>query len=170
MTVAILSGRLASLALVLAILAAEPALAQEIAHGNGALELFDAEGQANSPPWVKVWLPIMLGTFALGLVFAWKRIEARWVVGCVIAGFVAMGILVGGLGMPQLSGFIALLHLIFWTPALVVLLRRRTFLKERSLYGAWTGLVTAVILFSFVFDIRDAAIYLDHISGIGLLS
>lgn len=164
------SGRFAASLAAISLLAAMPAFGQEIAHGNGALELFDAEGQANSPTWVKIWLPIMLGTFALGLVFVWKRIEARWVVGCVIAGFVAMAILFGGLGMPQLSGFIALMHLVFWTPALVVLLRRRTFLKERSLYGAWTGLVTAVILFSFIFDIRDAAIYLDHISGTGLLS
>ena len=147
-----------------------PALAQEVAHGNGALELFDAEGQANSPLWVQIWLPILLASFILGLFFVRSRVEARWVVGCVIAGFVAMGILMAGFGMPQLSGFIALMHLIFWTPALIVLLKRRTFLSESSLYAKWTGLVTATILFSFIFDIRDAAIYLDHILGIGVLS
>ncbi len=139
------------------------ATAQDMAHGNGALEIFDSEGQANSPRWVMAWIMIMLATFAAGLLFVWKRYEARWVVGGLILGFVALGILTGPLGVVPLSGFIALIHLIFWTPGLIVLLRRRTFLKERSVYGVWTGLMTVVILFSFVFDIRDAAIYIDHL-------
>ncbi len=147
-----------------------PALAQEYAHGNGALELFDAEGQANSPRWVMIWIMIMLGSFLPGLLFVWKRIEARWVIGGLLLGFVALGILTELLGMQPYSGFIALIHLIFWMPGLFVLLRRRTFLKERSFYGAWTGLITAVILFSFVFDIRDAAIYLDYVAGFGIFS
>lgn len=162
--------RKAGLISLFAVAVALPVAAQEYSHGNGALELFDAEGQANAPAWVKVWLPIMLGTFVASLVFVWKRVEARWVAGGVIAGFVTMGVLVGAFGVPQLSGFIAVIHLVFWTPALIVLLRRRTFLKERSIYAGWTGLVTFVILFSFVFDIRDAAIYADHMLGLGVLS
>ncbi|MEM9669294.1 MAG: hypothetical protein AAF950_10255 [Pseudomonadota bacterium] len=150
--------------------ASATASAQEYTHGNGALELFDNEGVANSPAWVRAWVFIMLGAFALGLLFVWKRLEARVVVGGFILGIVSMILLQSAFGIPPLSGFIALMHLIFWTPGLILLLQRRTFLSERSLYGAWTGLMTFVILFSFVFDIRDAAIYLDHIAGTGLLS
>ena len=51
-----------------------------------------------------------------------------------------------------------------------VLLKRRPFLQGRSPYALWSGAITAVIIFSFIFDIPDAAIYLDHMLGIGLLS
>lgn len=149
-----------------ALIFAMPAMAQEYVHGNGALEIFDGEGLSNSPTWVKVWVFIMLATFASGLLFIWKRAEARLAVGGFLLGMGALSVLTGPLGLLPFSGLIAAVHIVFWSPALIALLSRRTFLKERSLYGFWTGLMTVVILFSFVFDIRDAFIYFRHIAGI----
>ena len=51
-----------------------------------------------------------------------------------------------------------------------MILTRRPFLGERSAYATWSAAATAVILFSFFFDIRDAVIYLDHMSGLNLLA
>lgn len=147
-----------------------PALAQAYQSGHGALEIWDAQAQSAAPQWVQIWLMVLLGSFALGLLFVWKRVIARWVVGGFIAMIGTMIILTGPLGLPSLSGMIALVHIIFWSPALYLLLTQRPFLKERSFYGAWSALITAVILFSFVFDVRDAAIYLDHILGTGLIA
>lgn len=158
-----------ALLLLLGLASIGPAFGQETAHGNGALEVFDAAGMANSPGWVKGWIGFMMITFVIGLGFATKRVQARWVMGFIVGGFIALGILTSGFGLPQISGFIALIHLIFWTPALIILLKNRTFLKESSLFAKWTGLVTFVICFSFIFDVRDAAIYVDHIAGLGLL-
>lgn len=138
--------------------------------GHTALEIWNAEGQANAPQWVQIWLMVMLASFALGLLFVWKRAEARWVVGGFITSLLVSGLVIPALGLVSLSGLIALMHLIFWSPALYLLLKNRPFLKERSFYAVWSGLITAVILFSFIFDIRDAAIYLDHIMGLGLIS
>ncbi|WP_108811322.1 hypothetical protein [Sphingorhabdus sp. Alg231-15] len=138
--------------------------------GHTALEVWNAEGQANAPQWVQVWLMIMLASFALGLLFVWKRVEARWVVGGFITAILISRFGIPAMGIVKLSGLVALVHLIFWSPALFLLLKNRPFLTERSFYALWTGLITAVILFSFIFDIRDAVIYLDHILGIGILS
>lgn len=138
--------------------------------GHTALEVWNAEGQANAPQWVQIWLMIMLASFALGLLFVWKRVEARWVVGGFITSILVSGFVIPALGLVSLSGLIALMHLIFWSPALFLLLKNRPFMKERSFYAVWSGLITAVILFSFIFDIRDAAIYLDHILGMGIFS
>lgn len=148
------------------------AMAQDsIAAGNGALELWNAQGIANSPKWVQYWLVIMMGSFAFGLLFVWKRIEARFVVGGLVIGLLFSKFILEQLvGLAPLSGLVALMHLIFWSPALYLLLRNRPFLREKNFYGYWSGWITLVIIFSFIFDIRDAAIYLDYMSGIGILS
>ena len=141
---------------------------EAVVHGNGALEIFDAEGQANSPRWVMGWVAFMLTSFLIGIGFAFVRKEARWLMAPIVLGFVSMFTLFAATDLPQLSGLIALIHLIFWTPTLIMLLRNRWFLKESTWFGRWTGVLTFVILFSFIFDIRDAAIYLDHFAGLGL--
>ncbi len=148
----------------------DAALAQDYESGHGALQVWDAEARANVPLWVRVWLSIMQLAFATGLVFVWWRVEARWAVGGFLGVFATAVLSQTLTDIVPLAGLIALLHLIYWSPALYLLLTRRPFLKERSAYAVWSAVITCVILFSFIFDIRDAAIYLDHISGIGLLS
>lgn len=95
------------------------------------------------------------------------RWRAGWwvVVGGFLATILIAGFLVPALGLQPLSGLFALVHLICWTPGLILLLRERAFLKGLSLYGVWAGVITAVILISFVFDVRDAGIYLAHMLG-----
>ena len=141
---------------------------EAVVHGNGALEIFDAEGQANSPKWVMGWVAFMLLTFLVGIGFAFVRREARWLMAPIVLGFVAIFTFFFVSGSPEISGLIATFHLVFWTPTLIMLLRNRWFLKESTWFGRWTGVLTFVILFSFIFDIRDAAIYLDHIAGFGI--
>ena len=148
----------------------EPALAQPYESGHQPLQLWDNAARENMPQWVSVWLAILMTTFALGLFFVRGHVEARWVVGgfiCMILLTVASGRV---FGLLPLSGLFSLVHIICWSPALYVLLTRRPFLQGRSLYALWSGAITAVIIFSFIFDIPDAAIYLDHMLGIGLIS
>ena len=145
--------------------------AQAYEAGNGALQLWGPEGIANSPLWVQYWLYVMMATFLIGLIFSFfGRLEAIALSLGVLISVFGGEFLAGQMGWAYLSGYVALAHLICWSPALYLLLMRRTFLKERSLYAAWTGLATAVVLFSFIFDIRDAAIYLDHVLALGLLA
>ena len=154
----------------LPVLLSTGAWAQQLGHGNGALQIFDAKGMENSPRWVQIWVYIMLASFVASLFFVRRHVEARWVAGGFFLGMAAMQLLLGYFKIPPYSGLIASFHLVFWLPALHVLLRRRPFLKSRSLYSWWTGLITFVIAFSFVFDIRDAFLYwqnlltcLDHL-------
>jgi hypothetical protein len=148
----------------------EPAFSQPYESGHHALQIWDNAARANMPLWVLIWLGIMMTTFALGFLFVRRHAEARWVVGgfiCMILITVATGRV---FGLVPLSGLFSLVHIICWSPALFVLLTRRPFLQDRSLYALWSGAITAVIIFSFIFDIPDAAIYLDHMLGIGLIS
>ena len=146
------------------------ALAQTTADyesGHGALQVFDEAGIEAAPQWVKIWLMIMLGTFAASLLFVWRHPIAILPVAGILASFFLTSKIFDALGLPYLSGAIAIGHIVFWTPALVALLLRRPFLdgSQGVLFRLWSAAMTAVIMFSFVFDIRDAAIYLAHVMG-----
>ena len=149
----------------LALLIAAPltALSQEYAVGHEALEIWNMDAMENTPSWVKIWLMIMMANFAFGLFFVWKHPIARWVVGGFIVSILIAEAVPPSLGMVALSGFIALMHVICWSPALYQLLTKRPFLGPLSPFSIWSGLITAVIIFSFVFDIRDSVIYLNHV-------
>ena len=148
----------------------DTALAQDYQSGHGALQVWDAEARANVPLWVRIWLRIMQLAFVIGLIFVWRQVEARWAVGGFLGVFATAVLSQMLTDLVPLSGFIALLHVIFWSPTLYLLLTRRPFMKERSAYAVWSALITFVILFSFIFDIPGAAVYLDHVFGIGLFS
>lgn len=144
--------------------------AEQFAKGHGALEVFDADGVAASPLWVQLWVGFMVLTFAVGLIFfVWKRPIARWAVGGFLFSALTGEFIFSALGLPFLSGSIAIMHLLGWTPALVLLLIRRPFLdaNEGQAFRIWSGVMIFVILFSFVFDIRDAFLYIQHFSGLG---
>lgn len=129
--------------------------------GHGALDLFDEE-MTTTPAWVRYWMMFMGLSFIAGLLFVWKHPVARWVVGGMILSVIAGNLITPALGLTKLNGLISLLHIVFWSPALYLLLKQRPFMGKPSAYSIWAGLITAVILFSFIFDIRDAAIYLAH--------
>ncbi|MEL7041564.1 MAG: hypothetical protein AAGL90_08575 [Pseudomonadota bacterium] len=135
--------------------------------GVGALEYFDQDAMANTPLWIQIWIGIMLATFAASLFFVWKQPIARWALGGFLMPFLVMSYIIDALGWPFLSGSIALAHLLFWTPALILLLWKRPFLNadHSKAFRVWSAAITGVILFSFVFDIRDAVIYVSHFAA-----
>lgn len=136
--------------------------AQEYSSGHQALQVWDAAAMAGMPLWVKIWLVFMAVVFASGLIFVKKHTEARWLVGGFALGLLFTTFAVPMLGLVPLSGLVALVHLVFWSPALYLMLRNRPFVKYKSIYGLWSGIATACILFSFLFDFRDAYIYLTN--------
>ncbi len=139
------------------------AQAQGFEHGNQPMQIFDQEGFNNSPRWVQLWVYFMLASFALGFFFLKNHAIARWLIGGIFAGMIFVMFAGKVLGIPSYSDFIALIHLVFWSPVLYQLLSKRPFLGERSAFSVWAGLVTFVICFSFIFDFRDAVIYLSNV-------
>lgn len=149
----------------LSLLLPAAAIAADYSSGHQALQVWDAEAQANMPQWIKYWLLGMVSVFALGLLFVWRHVEARWLVGGFIAGLLFSKFAIPALGLMPLSGLVALIHLVFWSPALFFMLKNRPFMQGFSPYACWAAVATGCILFSFIFDIRDSVIYLAHILG-----
>lgn len=146
------------------IMASTVALAVEYSSGHGALELFDEKGMADMPPLLHIWVNVMIGVFALGILFVWNYPIASWLVGGFILTVIMVLFVYPVLNIPVLGGLIALTHIVCWSPGLYCMLKTRPFFKEVTLYSIWAGVITLVILISFIFDIRDAGIYLAHLS------
>ena len=131
--------------------------------GHYALQIFE---RREAPQNLKIWIFVSIAWILFGLFFALHHPIARWVVGCWAAGvmslitanFIFKSILF------RLSGFLALTHVVFWSPALYVLLTERPFLTlDMTPYSIWSGGVTAIFLFSFIFDIPYSFTYLKHV-------
>jgi hypothetical protein len=154
----------------LSVVLAAPALAAvpaEYPSGHGALQRWDASGIALTPTWVKIWLAFLGAAFLSSLFFVRRNVPARWVIIFFVASLFVTPAVFRLLGLPFLSGSIAIGHLVFWTMPLIILLKERAFMSAEygNAYRIWSAAVTFAILFSFVFDIRDAAIYIAHFSG-----
>lgn len=136
----------------------------EYKKGHHALEIFDGKMEG-TPRWVKIWIVFATAWFAIGLFFIWHHSIARWIVGCYVAGFLSLVFSsIFDSVLFKLSGFNALMHVVFWSPALYLLLTERPFLAtEMTPFSIWSGGVTAVMLFSFFFDIRYSIEYLKHV-------
>ncbi len=151
--------------LILSIVFHLDAHAGEYQHGHHALEIFDAQGIEATPFWVMAWIVLSTACFTAGLLLVWRHSVARWVVGCYIAGFMALiASSVFDSDILRLAGFNALIHVIFWPPALYQLLSKRPFLSKKvTVFSIWSGVITAVILVSYSFDIPYSFIYLKHV-------
>lgn len=144
------------------------ALAEEYTSGYGPLNVFDGPGFISTPLWIKIWLVLLILTFLIGLVvFAWRKPIARWAGGGFLVSAVAGPPVFAMLGLPMLSGSISIMHVVCWTPALVLLLVKRPFLdpEEGRWYRLWSVIMTVFILFSFFFDIPEALVYIRHFSS-----
>lgn len=142
--------------------------AEAYAIGTGPLQVFNSEAFSAAPLAAKVWLVFMLSTFFIGLIFVRRHVIARWAVGGLVVSMLTGHTFFALLGLPMLSGAIAIWHIVCWSPALVLLLLKCPFLvaKENPCYRVWSGVMTIVILISFVFDFRDGWIYIQHFSGL----
>lgn len=109
---------------------------------------------ARQPQWVQHWLDIMvivLGGFSL--VFSFVRVEARWVLAGFLLGAATLLGLYSQIGYSRLLG---LAHVIFWTPVLIYLLRRRAQWRvKETLSGKWIVLAVMILTISLAFDYTD---------------
>ena len=131
--------------------------------GHYPLQIFEI---GRSPRNLKIWIVVSIAWILLGLFFAWHHPTAQWVVGGWAAGIASLiaANLISKSVLFRLSGFLALTHVVFWSPALYRLITEHPFLaSDVTPYSIWSGGVTAIMLFSYIFDIPYSFTYLKHV-------
>ena len=131
---------------------------------DGFIEAFIAAQAAQDvyvaalPQWVQFWMFWMLAVLGVGsLVFSFFRYEARWLLRAFFLSIVAAMGLGMTIGWNKLWG---VTHLVFWTPVVVLFIRRWGQIDKKSVYGVWFVAALATMIVSLVFDAKDVVEYL----------
>ena len=108
------------------------------------------------PLWLQAWIAWM-GLVNFTAVLFLRRVEARWALAAFAGAGIFMSILV------ELNGFNRLLglgHVVFWTPLVVYLARRRWHLERDGTFSRWVTVLLATNTLSLVVDYVDVIRYL----------
>ena len=109
------------------------------------------------PLWLQVWVGWMVVVNILGAIMFISRQEAKWVLVAMAGNIVLMNWLFAVYGYQRILG---LAHVVFWTPLVIYLWRRRPHWKVETLGGKWIALLFTTNLVSLVIDYLDVARYL----------
>jgi len=124
---------------------------------------FDPLGESMSQfsSAVSWWINWLIVVGVSSLVFAWNHVGARWVLGAYVANH-AVAIGTGQiLGADMLTnGLVSVTHVVFWTPAVVMLILGLRRASVASVYGAWHIVALATMVISLFFDYRDSFVFL----------
>jgi hypothetical protein len=108
------------------------------------------------PVWLRIWLlGILFPVFLASLLFLRHSLEAR----LAAAGFILSHVPMMVHLFDVTVGVVGLMHLICWSPALVLLARRRPSVDLKTPFGAWVHAMLFVLVVSLAFDLRDALRY-----------
>ncbi|NNE39993.1 MAG: hypothetical protein HKN14_03625 [Marinicaulis sp.] len=107
--------------------------------------------------WLQLWINWMVIVNVVGAVIFIRRPEAKWVLAAISLAAIFMIWLHSQYGYQRILG---LAHVVFWTPLLVYLWRRREAWNIDKLSGEWIAAVFTTNLISLMIDYADVARYL----------
>ncbi|MBT8115619.1 MAG: hypothetical protein KJP04_09565 [Arenicella sp.] len=120
------------------------------------------------PPATQIWMRVMGLSFAAGIVFAFNKPGARWIVAALllnIAGLVAGKLMFADATRMQIG---TIVHLLFWAPILWIVWNTaiRATLSSTAegvynkAYVVWLYWASLLMAISLVFDLRTAIMML----------
>ena len=109
------------------------------------------------PLWLQGWIGRMVAVNLLGAVIFIRRPEAKWVLTAMAGNIALMNWLYAVYGYQRILG---LAHVVFWTPLVIYLSRRRPHWNVKTYGGKWVAILFTTNLASLVIDYIDVARYL----------
>jgi hypothetical protein len=131
-----------------------------------SLEVWDNAARTSLPVWLMAWLGLLVVTFLGSLAFVRHHVAARWVLGGFVLSHGIVAIIEGGGLATMRNGLVSVTHVLGWTLSAVALIGALPSTDPRTPYGFWCRALLAIIAIAFVFDVRDAALYLYY-QGVG---
>ena len=116
---------------------------------------------ANVPTWVHGWMNWMMAINLVSLVFIWKHVAARWVLGAFII-MMPLNFLI--FHLTHNIHLLGIGHIIFWIPLLVYFFKtefQEGLFSNKTIYGIWLLLLSATFVISLLFDFTDIVLVLS---------
>ena len=107
-------------------------------------------------PWVYYWVIWLVFINLFSVIFIFKHVEARWVLGVFVVVAFSMHLLFLQVGMVRLLGIV---HVIYWTPLLIYMFRRFKKIATKTSYGIYIRILMLTIATSLAIDYVDVVRY-----------
>jgi hypothetical protein len=108
------------------------------------------------PLWVNVWRAWMFLIFPLGIVFAFRKVEPRWMAAALIPSLFAYNVVAMLHGVGRLP---SIAFVVFWAPLAIYFLHRRGQQHGSSwfdrAYALWFRAATVTLCISVAFDVYN---------------
>lgn len=130
------------------------------AHASLALDPWNMDARMALPLHIKVWLGGLMIVHLSTVFFLKHHVAARWVFGAFITSH-AIIFAAERMGVVVLGGQVSFGHVVFWVPALIVLIRRRAEMNSSIPYRVWASAILFFYSVSLIFDVRDSFIWLS---------
>lgn len=124
------------------------------------MEEMEAAVNAATSDAVKIWMNWMLIIFVASVLFVYKHISARFILGAFV---LTLPIAIFIFKQTQSPHLLGISHIIVWLPLAIYLIKTEVMGKVeklKSVYGVYLILLLVTIAISLVFDIRDTALIL----------
>ena len=129
---------------------------------SNALLPWNNEARTSLSPRLYVWLALLVSTNFASVAF----VSAHYPPRCVIGGFIVSHVLVVALAyvnrFTMLRGTVSLLHVVCWSPGWIYTVLELCSGPSGS-YLVWCIALVATVGISFIFDTRDAFVYLQSL-------
>lgn len=120
----------------------------------------EAAVNAATSDTVKLWMNWMMTIFLASILFVYKHISARIILGAFV---LTLPIAIFIFKQTQSPHLLGISHIIVWLPLAIYLIKTEVVGKVeqlKSIYGVYLILLLATITISLFFDIRDTALIL----------
>lgn len=121
---------------------------------NNQLQFFQTLFSQSTP--IVLWVSLLVIGNLSAIIFIKEKVEAKWVFWLFLGNGVFMGLLHLFFGYVRLLG---LSHVLFWTPLVIYLWRRRGEYEEGSFYKKWVYFIMIINSLSLILDYIDVVRY-----------
>jgi hypothetical protein len=128
-----------------------------------ALLVWNNRARISLPLLLALWLALLVCVCLSSVFFVTESIAARWVLGGFVVSHLVVFLLPTITDFTMRRGFVSLMHVICWSPGLVVSLIDTQGRQANLIYEVWSYALITVISISFIFDLRDALTYLYYL-------
>jgi len=126
-----------------------------------AYELTITDAWPLLPVWVKLWSAWLSIVTLSSILFIKHKPHGKWIAVLLLSMFIVIVVIQQFIGARLITvGLLSVMHVVFWTPVVILLTRSVNELEHKTLFGLWAIVLMISLWVSLIFDYQAAAKWL----------